>query len=93
MDEPQRNRPGRRRHHHTHEINDPYAEGWDARDRIFMAELARAAGHTQIEAPMIGNPYRFHLNKLQDDARVKIQIRAAELWDQGWTDRETEVDE
>jgi hypothetical protein len=72
-----------RKLHHSHEITDAFAEGWDARE----AALPNTAGV---------NPYRSELEvlELQNNKRAKRQIKAlrreVELWDQGWSERAEE---
>jgi hypothetical protein len=74
---------GRRKGHHTSEVGDPYAEGWEARDRSPTGGLTPS------------NPYQFVVdvaNVRKQSARVQsAQRKNAELWMLGWRDRDGEV--
>ena len=70
---------GRRKAHHTHEINDAYAEGWDAR---MLWRLGR---------PLPANPYVIKpvvgallAKKKQSVGKRTTRCRDAEQWQQGW---------
>lgn len=65
---------GRHKSHHTHEVNDAYADGWDAR-------AAWTAGQ-----PKPANPYTVVGARKQSDARYCAQQREITQWETGWTD-------
>ena len=73
---------GRRQAHFSHEINDAYAEGWDARDSGMSAAI---------------NPYKLIIDaadkRKQTRARRKVQKRDIELWLRGWQDRDLELEQ
>lgn len=66
---------GRRKSHHTHEINDAFAQGWDA----------RFAWRPNQPKPI--NPYALadetRLRK-QSDARREVSCFDREQWQLGW---------
>jgi hypothetical protein len=72
---------GRRKPHHTHEINDAYAEGWDA----------RTAWHSSQPKPM--NPFvaPTQLVRKQSEGRQSTQRLDVEQWQGGWDDCEIDI--
>lgn len=71
---------GRRKPHYTHEINDAYAEGWDARRKWPRG------------APPPPNPYvaPTRIRKPPDD-RKAAQQRDLVGWQEGWNDCEEDL--
>jgi hypothetical protein len=73
---------GRRKSHHTHEVTDAYAEGWDAR-------LAQAPN---VLLP--ANPYDSLPplpTRKQSEERSAARSRDADLWRDGWADCELDL--
>lgn len=75
---------GRRKPHHTHEVNDAYADGWDAYLRWFE--------HPNQPKPI--NPYgltsEVQLRKQSDDRRA-VHDRDVDQWQRGWEDCELDL--
>jgi len=71
---------GRRKHHHTHELGDPYAEGWEARGRFARRPRKR----------LPRNPYALPPEMLarQSEGRRALQTVEAAQWQAGWNDWE-----
>ena len=68
---------GRRKAHHTHEVTDAYAEGWDAR-------RAWRRGSPEPENPYENVPEA--LTRKRSEARRELQSHDAVLWREGWVD-------
>jgi hypothetical protein len=72
---------GRRKPHHTHEINDAYAEGWDA----------RMEWHSGLDKPE--NPYGLTpVVRKQSEARQSAHHLDSEQWQEGWNDCDLDLD-
>jgi len=73
-----------RKAHHSHEITDAFAEGWDARERALNNET-------------VPNPYRVEMLAIADKGTkrakrmVAARVRDVELWDQGWTEADEAI--
>ena len=71
---------GRKKAHHTHEINDAYAEGWDARTQW------------RLGRPLPVNPYKPKIiphvlgmpRKKQSVGKRTTRQRDEDQWQQGW---------
>jgi hypothetical protein len=73
---------GRHKSHHTHEVNDAYADGWDAR----AGWETRRTGNPEAPEPL--NPYVLdeeQSHKLSA-TRFEAQRREAVQWLNGWRD-------
>lgn len=75
---------GRRKHHHTHELGDPYAEGWEARGRFACRPRAK----------LPRNPYLLPNEMLarQSEGRRALQTVEAAQWQMGWDDWEADAE-
>jgi hypothetical protein len=75
---------GRKKPHHTHEINDAYAEGWDAR-------MLWRPGVVAIKNPYVMEVVVVPAHK-QSAARNSAQRLDAQQWQEGWDDCNTDLE-
>jgi hypothetical protein len=69
---------GRRKKHHAHELGDPYAEGWTAREK-WAPGLPKPVNPYLTAAP----PSR---KRKEDPDRESRTVLETEQWDAGWRD-------